>query len=128
MLDIIWVFAVLVALAILMVMTFLIRPKKRPAPAQPKKLVGPDVDAIKLAVTDVIAEIEVQQMALVDARNRVFLDAQGEIERLSTEIKKSQIALESYHVTIKTLDREQPRIDPPAAPTVTIVPDLAIMD
>ena len=92
-------------------------------PPKPVQLVGPDIPAIKQAIMDVIDQIEGNQASLIGRREKVWSDAQTEVDRLTAEIAKSRITLEAYALTLRELGKEKPLI-PIAEPEPIRYPDV----
>ena len=93
------------------------------APPKPVQLVGPDIPAIKQAIMDVIDQIEGNQASLIGRREKVWSDAQTEVDRLTAEIAKSRITLEAYALTLRELGKEKP-LTPIAEPEPIRYPDV----
>lgn len=92
-------------------------------PPKPVQLVGPDIPAIKQAIMDVIDQIEGNQASLIGRREKVWSDAQTEVDRLTAEIAKSRITLEAYALTLRELGKEKP-LTPIAEPEPIRYPDV----
>ena len=92
-------------------------------PPKPVQLVGPDIPAIKQAIIDVIDQIEGNQVSLIGRREKVWSDAQTEVDRLTAEIAKSRITLEAYALTLRELGKEKP-LTPIAEPEPIRYPDV----
>ena len=92
-------------------------------PPKPVQLVGPDIPAIKQAIIDVIDQIEGNQASLIGRREKVWSDAQTEVDRLTAEIAKSRITLEAYALTLRELGKEKP-LTPIAEPEPIRYPDV----
>lgn len=92
-------------------------------PPKPVQLVGPDIPAIKQAIMDVIDQIEGNQASLIGRREKVWSDAQIEVDRLTAEIAKSRITLEAYALTLRELGKEKP-LTPIAEPEPIRYPDV----
>ena len=93
------------------------------APPKPVQLVGPDIPAIKQAIIDVIDQIEGNQASMIGRREKVWSDAQTEVDRLTAEIAKSRITLEAYALTLRELGKEKP-LTPIAEPEPIRYPDV----
>lgn len=94
-----------------------------PQSSKPVQLVGPDIPAIKQAIIDVIDQIEGNQALLIGRREKVWSDAQTEVDRLTAEIAKSRITLEAYALTLRELGKEKP-LTPIAEPEPIRYPDV----
>jgi len=94
-----------------------------PQSSKPVQLVGPDIPAIKQAIMDVIDQIEGNQASLIGRREKVWSDAQTEVDRLTAEIAKSRITLEAYALTLRELGKEKP-LTPIAEPEPIRYPDV----
>lgn len=94
-----------------------------PQSSKPVQLVGPDIPAIKQAIIDVIDQIEGNQASLIGRREKVWSDAQTEVDRLTAEIAKSRITLEAYALTLRELGKEKP-LTPIAEPEPIRYPDV----